>query len=207
MLYYVPNMRRFNQGTVEYCALVSLQMVQAARGGHFDTLAPVPAAVAGHGLPSASVRAMFANNGFIPVAAGVPVGQFTASAIHLGLQRFGPMIACGQIGAGQAPYGHAVVVFGVDTTNNLVLLKDPNRTMPQFGTSDSFADATVVTLALFNLVLARGALGDRCFVGKPGGETRLATEAHPTYVMGNVIGMVHPDVGRVFEVGGRRREV
>jgi hypothetical protein len=206
MLHYVPNMRRFNQGAVEYCTLVSLQMVQAARGGHFDTNVAVPASVARHGMPSAGVRSMFANSGFIPVAAGVPVGQFTSNAILLGLQRFGPMIACGQIGAGRAPYGHAVVVFGVDTTNDVILLKDPNRTMPQLGATDSLADATVVTVALFNLVLARGSLGDRCFVGKPSQGIRLATEAHPTYVMGSVMGMVHPQVGRV-SAGGRAREV
>jgi hypothetical protein len=207
MLHYIPNMRRFNQGIVEYCTLVSMQMVQAARGGHFETEAAVPAAVAHHGLPSTVVRSMFANNGLIPVAEGLPVGQFTANDILLGLQRFGPMIACGQIGAGRAPYGHAVVVFGVDTTNNVVLLKDPNTTLPQLGATDSFTDATVVTLALFNLVLARAALGDRCFVGKPSTGIRLATDANPLYTMGNVRGMVHPGVGRVFDRARRAREI
>jgi len=210
MLHYVPNLRRFNQGTVEYCALVSMQMVQAARGGTFNTSAPVPASVANQGLPRTSVLAMFENNGFVPLAPGQPNHVFTAHDILNALKRFGPFIACGQIRVTRAAYGHAVVVFGIDTARSLVLLKDPNATLPQLGATDPFTDATVVTLNLFNQVLARISLGDRAVVGKPSTGTQLSIESNPTYVMGDVRGMINPAVGRVFERGkrgGRAREI
>jgi hypothetical protein len=198
MLYYVPHMRRFNQGTVEYCALVSMQMAQAAHGEHFDTSVAVPASVAQRGLPTAGVLSMFGNNGYIPVDAGNPNRAFTAQDLHLALQRFGPLIACGRIKVTLAAYGHAVIVFGVDTTNNLVLLKDPNKTIPQLGNTDDFADATVIKLAPFNGVLSRTALGAHCLVGKPGEKAQLATLGAPMYVM-------TADVGRVSD--GRSREI
>jgi hypothetical protein len=200
MLYYVPNMRRFSQGNAEYCALVSMQMAQAARGEHFDASLPVPAFVAQFGLPKASLLAMFLNKGYIPVDPTNPNRVYTAAFLREALRRFGPLIACGRIQVTRAAYGHAVVVFGVDTTNNLVLLKDPNSTIPQLGITDQFSDATMITLTAFNAVLARVQLGAYHLVGKPSQGIDLATLAMPTYVMTG-------DTGRVFEpaAGGGRR--
>lgn len=202
MLHYIPHMRRFNQGTVEYCTLVSMQMTQAAHGEFHDTGLAVPASVAKKGVPAAALRTMFNNKGYIPVDPS-PAKQFTAADLQLALQRFGPMIACGRIGQGKASYGHAVVVFGIDVQFGIVLLKDPNKTIPELGNTDDLSDATAVTLAAFNAVLARKSLGEHCLVGKPsGGEITLAKLDGRTYVMSEYQG----NVGRVL-VNGQSREI
>lgn len=202
MLHYVPHMRRFNQGTVEYCTLVSMQMVQAAHGEHFDTDLAVPASVAQKGVPAAGLLTMFANKGFIAVDPS-PSKQFTAADLLFALQRFGPLIACGRIKQGKASYGHAVVVFGIDVEFGIVLLKDPEKTIPQLGNTDDLSDATAVTLDAFNAVLARASLGKHCLVGKPNGSAAtLTTLAERTYVMAEFQG----NVGRVM-VTGRSREI
>ncbi|HEY9026548.1 MAG TPA: papain-like cysteine protease family protein [Burkholderiaceae bacterium] len=202
MLHYVPHMRRFNQGTVEYCTLVSMQMTQAAHGEHHDTDLAVPASVATQGVPAAALLTMFANKGYIAVDPAADK-QFTAGDLEFALQRFGPLIACGRIGLGRATYGHAVVVFGVDVDYDLVLLKDPNRTIPALGNTDDLSDATVITLAAFNAVLARQSLGKHCLVGKPNGNAAsLARLGTRTYVMNEFGGRA----GRVM-ADGRSREI
>jgi|SRR5262245_25155861 len=199
MLYYIPHMRRFSQGTVEYCALVSMQMAQAARGENFNTELAVPASIAKVGMPKSSLLSMFDSNGYIPVRESAIEKDYTAIELHTALQRFGPLIACGKIKVTKTAYGHAVVVFGVDTAKNVVLIKDPNNTIPQLGVTDQFTDATAVTLTAFNIVLARKQLGAHHLVGKPSTGMALATLAKPTYVMTG-------DIGRVFE-GKRSREI
>lgn len=203
MLYYLPHMRRFSQGVVEYCALVSMQMAQTARGHHFNTELPVLASVPNRGLSSSALKEMFRNNGFIPVhqtPGGVAVAPaYTAPQLLAALRRFGPLIASAHVRVTRAAYGHVGIIFGVDTQHNVVIIKDPNQTIPALGVTDPFSDATVVAIAAFNGLLAHRQLGDYHLVGKPSTGIEVASLQNPLYVM-------QGNMGRVME-RGRSREI